>query len=253
MKKLNSLLISGLISLSLLSSQASATIQSDVEPLKPAKTMNSEDPYEKFNRSVYAFNMGFHNLVGAPITNVYLNYVPSPAQTGFKNFFSNLTVPLDAFNSLLQGKVEQSLESFMRFTINTTFGIGGLLDIATPAGLPKKDEDFGQTLSVWGAWNEASFVMVPFIGPQTTRSIIGSVGDSMADPVYVASDIDKEKSGIVLGSAFVNYADVAPYIETLKTQPDPYIFMRESYLQFRTNLIYDGQPPVVNLDDFNFE
>lgn len=232
---------------------AYASEQGVKAPSVPAKTMNSLDPYESFNRSVYDFNMGFHDYIGEPVTNVYSDYVPSPIQTGFKNFFSNLTVPLDAINSLLQGKVEQSMESFMRFTINTTFGIGGLLDIATPAGLPKKSEDFGQTLYVWGAWDEASFIMVPFLGPGTTRSLTGMLVDGSTDPIYSVSEIGNERSRVRIGSGFVNYAEAAPLIETVRTQPDPYIFMRESYLQFRTNLIYDGNPPKANLDDFNFE
>ena len=222
-------------------------------PSEPAQTMNAEDRYESFNRSVYSFNMGFHDYIGEPVTTVYTDYVPSPVQTGFKNFFSNLTVPLDVINSLLQGKVEQSMESFMRFTINTTFGIGGLLDIATSAGLPKKDEDFGQTLYVWGAWDEASFIMVPFLGPGTTRNLTGILVDGSVDPIYSVQDIGSERSRVRTGNAFVNYAAAAPLIETVRTQPDPYIFMRESYLQYRTNLIFDGNPPKADLDDFNFE
>ena len=146
MKKSHLSLSTLLLSLLFFIESANATEQSVKAPLEPAQTMNSEDPYESFNRSVYGFNMGFHDYIGEPVVRVYKDYVPSPVQTGFKNFFSNLTVPLDVINSLLQGKVEQSMEGFMRFTINTTFGIGGLLDIATSAGLPKKSEDFGQTL-----------------------------------------------------------------------------------------------------------
>ena len=252
MKILNTLLISAVLSFASLNSHANPMNQSITESTVPAQTMNSVDRYESFNRSVYSFNMDFHDFIGAPITNAYLDYVPSPIQTGFKNFFNNLSVPLDVVNSLLQGKAEQSMESFMRFTINTTFGIGGLLDIATSAGLPKQSEDFGQTLYVWGAWDEASFVMVPFLGPRTTRNLIGGVVDSTVDPIYEYSDLTEERNRVVFGNAFVNYAQAAPLIETLRSQTDPYIFMRESYLQFRTNEIFDGNPPKANLDDFNF-
>ncbi|MEA3406376.1 MAG: VacJ family lipoprotein [Pseudomonadota bacterium] len=223
------------------------------EPSVPAQTMNALDPYEDFNRSIYSFNMGFHDLIGEPVANAYLEYVPSPAQTGFKNFFTNLSTPLDALNSFLQGKGEQGLEGIMRFVINSTFGLGGLLDIATLAGLPEKKEDFGQTLYVWGIWDEASFVMVPFLGPYTTRSLLGKVSDSSVDPIYTAADMELNRNVMFLGDAFVNYTEVTPLIEELRRQPDPYIFMRESYLQYRTNLIYDGNAPQANLDDFDFE
>jgi len=220
---------------------------------EPAETMNPLDPYESFNRSIYDFNMGFHDLVGDPVTSAYLDYVPSPAQTGIKNFFNNLSTPLDALNSLLQGKVEDGLSNFMRFTINSTFGLGGVLDIATPAGLPEKPEDFGQTLYVWGVWDEATFVMVPFLGPYTTRGLFGKLTDNAVDPVYTALDTNLKKTPIFIGDAFVTYAEASPLVEEVRSQPDPYVFMRESYLQYRTNLIYDGQPPQADLDDFDFE
>jgi len=253
MKNLNILLISIALTFNWLNAHANENTLTAVEPVVSPKVMNTLDPYEDFNRSVYRFNMGFHDLIGAPVTGVYLDYVPSPIQTGFSNFFSNLTVPLDMVNSLLQGKVEEGLSSFMRFTINSTFGLGGLLDIATSAGLPKKDEDFGQTLSVWGVWDEASYVMVPFLGPRTTRNLAGMIVDSSVDPIYEYTNAEDERNKIIFGSTVVNYAAAAPLIDSLRSQPDPYIFMRESYLQFRTNLIYDGNPPKANLDDFDFE
>jgi len=253
MKIFNILLVGFVLNVASLNSYADELNQSITESTTPSQTMNSVDRYESFNRSVYQFNMGFHDYIGAPVVNTYSEYVPSPIQTGFRNFFSNLTLPLDVINSLLQGKVEQSMEGFMRFTINTTFGIGGLLDIATSAGLPKQNEDFGQTLYVWGVWDEASFVMVPFLGPGTTRSLGGMLVDGSVDPIYSVQDLGHERSRVRAGNAFVNYAVAAPLIETVRTQSDPYIFMRESYLQYRTNLIFDGNPPKADLDDFNFD
>ncbi|WP_373018548.1 VacJ family lipoprotein [Thiomicrorhabdus sp.] len=218
-----------------------------------APTMNSRDPYESFNRQIYAFNMGFHDMIGEPVAKAYLNYVPQPAQTGISNFFSNLTMPLNFTNSFLQGKVQEGLEGVMRFTINSTFGLLGLLDIATPAGLELKKEDLGQTLYVWGVWDEASFIMMPFLGPYTTRSLFGKVVDSSYDPAYDLLHDDINRNAIFLGDAFISYTKTVPLIDELKSQPDPYIFLRESYLQYRTNLIYDGNPPQPKLDDFNFE
>ncbi len=218
-----------------------------------APTMNARDPYESFNRKIFAFNMGFHDLIGEPVAKAYLNYVPQPAQTGISNFFSNLTMPLNFTNSFLQGKIQEGLAGVMRFTINSTFGLLGLLDIATPAGLELKKEDLGQTLYVWGVWDEASFIMLPFLGPYTTRSLFGKIGDNSYDPTYKLLHEDINRNAIFLGDAFVSYTKATPLIDQLKTQPDPYIFMRESYLQYRTNLIYDGHPPQPKLDDFDFE
>lgn len=216
-------------------------------------TMNSKDPFESYNRQMFAFNMAFHDSIGKPATDVYLNYVPTPAQTGLGNFFSNLGMPLNIANSFLQGKVQQGLEGFMRFSLNSTLGLLGLLDIATPAGLELKKEDLGQTLYVWGLWDEASFVMLPILGPYTTRSLFGDIGDSSYDPAYDLIHDDFNRNSFVITKGFISYAKAAPLIESLKSQPDPYIFMRESYLQYRTNLIYDGNPPQPKLDDFNFE
>lgn len=253
MKKLNTLLISTFLSATSISSYADMSNQPLTEPTVPAQAFKSIDQYESFNRSVYGFNLAFHDSIGEPVTNVYSSYVPSPVRTGLKNFFSNLTVPLDVVNSVLQGKAEQSMESFMRFVINSTLGFGGLLDIATPAGLIKKDEDFGQTLFVWGFWDEATFVMLPFLGPRTTRNLVGSVTDITVDPVYRVADIDLNQAVTVVGNTLVSYSQATPLIEAVRMQPDPYIFMRESYLQYRTNLIYDGNPPKADLDDFDFD
>jgi phospholipid-binding lipoprotein MlaA len=231
--------------------------QSDLVAVQPvdersAVIMNEQDPYEPFNRKMYAFNMGFHDAIGGPVAHLYLDYVPSPLQTGLSNFFSNLGQPISSLNSFLQGKGQEGLEGIMRFSLNSTLGLFGILDIATPAGLTPEKEDFGQTLSVWGLWDEASFVMLPFLGPYTTRSLFGSVSDSYADPVYHVDDGELRQTPLYVGDAFVSYVKATPLIDELRQQPDPYIFMRESYLQYRTNLIYDGNPPQPALDDFDF-
>ncbi|HHT00612.1 MAG TPA: VacJ family lipoprotein [Thiomicrospira sp.] len=253
MKIFNTFFIGCVLSLNLSNSQAEPLEPVMSEAQKPAETMNALDPYENYNRAVFDFNMKFHNAIGEPVTMAYLDYVPSPAQTGIKNFFSNLTTPLDALNSFLQGKGEEGLSGIMRFAINSTFGLGGLLDIATPAGLPKKEEDFGQTLYVWGVWDEASFLMIPFFGPYTTRSFIGDFADNGVDPIYTMTDTDMNRTAIYFGDVFIKYTVITPLIDEVRQQPDPYIFMRESYLQYRTNLIYDGNPPQADLDDFDFE
>ena len=216
--------------------------------------MNSEDPFEDYNRVVYNFNIGFNDIIGEPIANAY-NSLPSPITTGVSNFFNNLKEPLNIINLAFQGKVEESLGSFMRFTMNSTFGLLGLLDIATEAGLERNEEDLGQTLYVWGLWTESSFIMIPFVGPYTTRELVGSTLDSTYNPVYpYLIDTDTQgKALLFLGNKFVEYSKVVHLTDEMKKQADPYIFMRETYLQHRTNLIYDGNPPEPDIDDFDFE
>lgn len=255
---LRQLSFSLLFSSALLSTAACAHWEDDLV-YKPqiqtqtAPIMNAQDPFETYNRQAFAFNMTFHEYIGSPLTGAYRDYVPSPVQTGVSNFFENLSMPLSFTNSFLQGKVEEGLAGIMRFAINTTFGLGGLLDIATPARLTPPKEDLGQTLSVWGLWNEASFVVVPFMGPYTTRSLFGTLGETYADPVYEHESLEEHRTALGVGNAFVSYVKAAPLIDEISTQPDPYIFMRESYLQYRTNQIYDGKAPQPVLDDFNFE
>jgi len=217
--------------------------------------MNTEDPYESFNRVMFDFNMGFNDTVGKPIADAYNGVLPQPARTGISNVFNNLTTPLSAINCFLQGKGEDGFSEIMRFTINSTFGLFGLLDIAEPAGLEPKKEDLGQTLYHWGVWTESNYLVLPIIGSYATRELTASIVESSYDPVYeiLLDDIDdSERAFIFMSDKFVRYTQVVGLIDDLKNQPDPYVFSRESYLQYRTNLIYDGNPPQTNLDDFDF-
>ena len=244
-----------ILTLGLLFSQPAFAIENSNEPRGIDTVMNTEDPYEDFNRAMFDFNMRFNDSIGRPVVNAYQGVLPQPARTGISNFFDNLSTPVSAINCFLQGKAEDGFSEIMRFTINSTFGLFGLLDIAEPAGLSAKDEDFGQTLYHWGFWDNSSYLVMPFIGPFTTRELFGSASDSVYDPVYPYM-IDTDTQGRVtlyLVNAIDQYSEAMKFIDDLKNQPDPYIFSREAYLQHRTNLIYDGNPPQPSLDDFNFE
>ncbi len=217
--------------------------------------MNVEDPYEDFNRAMFDFNLKFNDTLGIPLANVYNSVIPQPAKTGISNFFDNLSTPISAINCFLQGKAEEGFSEIMRFSLNTTFGLFGLIDIADPAGLEDKNEDFGQTLYHWGFWDKSSYLVLPVVGPYTTRELVGGVADSAYDPVYphlIKTD-SHGRIWIYMGDKFVEYTKVVKLVEDIKTQPDPYIFSRESYLQHRTNQIYDGKAPQPDLDDFNFD
>lgn len=217
--------------------------------------MNDVDPYEGYNRAIYRFNVGFNDIIGEPVATSYNDYVPSPLKTGISNFFNNLKEPLNITNAFLQGKGEAGFSSLMRLSLNTTLGFFGLIDIATPAGLQYQKEDLGQTLYTWGFWTESNFIMMPIIGPYTTRELVGGSVDAAYNPTYpylIKTDL-AGKVGLFIGEKFVDYTKIVHLTDEMKAQPDPYIFMRESYLQYRTNLIYDGNPPQPDLDDFDFE
>jgi len=213
------------------------------------------DPYEPFNRAMFKFNMVFHNTIGAPLAHAYLKIVPQPIQTGLSNFFDNLAIPIHTLNSFLQGKGKEGLEGVMSFSLNTVFGLGGLIDIATPSGLNPPQEDFGQTLYKWGLWPESHYLVLPIFGPYTTRSLFGNGIDDTVDPIYLQKGtlLSDNHWQLNTTSNFIKYSKATPFIDELKNQPDPYIFARESYFQYRKNRLYDGHPPVETLDDFDFE
>jgi len=219
-----------------------------------AEPMNTNDPYENFNRAMFDFNMEFNNYIGQPVGKAYKHYIPTPIQNGTSNFLINLKMPINMLNNFFQGNIERGLGDFMRFSLNTVFGLGGLLDIATPAGLPYEKEDLGQTLYKWGVWNEASFLVLPIVGAYTTRELVGSTMDGLYDPTYryiIQTDL-KGEVAVFLVDKFNNYIKVLDLAEQMNYMPDPYIFYRETYLQYRTNLIYNGKPPLPEINDFDF-
>lgn len=216
--------------------------------------INETDPYESFNRSMHEFNLVFIDKVGKPVADAYLNNVPQPARIGIKNFVYNLKMPMNILNAFLQGKAQKGFEGIMRFSINSVFGLAGILDIATPAGLPYEKKDFAQTLFIWGAWQETNYVVLPILGPYTTREIFGSGASSIFDPTYRIIPASPEFPILATGTyLFSNFTETVDFVDTMKSQPDSYIFLRESYIQHRKNTLYDGNAPQPKLDDFNFE
>jgi len=220
----------------------------------PPPAFNEQDPYETFNRRMFAFNMAVHDSIGKPVARAY-NSLPSPVRTGIHNFITNLGVPLTVVHDVLQGKVEKGATDLMRFAINTVFGLGGLLDIASEAGMTYQPEDLGQTLYVWGIWDGASYLMLPILGPYTTRELAGGVGDAWLDPAYQAIlDADGDvRVAVTTLKGLDTYARIQPMLDQLEDQPDPYVFVRESYLQYRMGLLFDGAPPQPDLDDIDLE
>ncbi len=209
---------------------------------------NPQDPYESYNRAMYKFNDTLDKAVIKPVAQGYDFIVPEPVSWGISNFFSNLNEITVIINDLLQGKFEQAAHDAGRFGLNSTVGVFGIFDVAGHAGYKKNNEDFGQTLGVWGA-EPGAYIVLPLFGPRNVRDTFGLVGDMFTDPVmYVEGDDAR------LALAATRLIDTrARLLGTSKVldeaSDDQYEYIRNAYLQRRQYLVYDGNPP--NADDNN--
>jgi phospholipid-binding lipoprotein MlaA len=200
------------------------------------------DPLEGFNRAVYNFNDGFDRAIAKPVATAYQDVLPNPVRNGVRNFFSNIADLFIGVNNLLQGKAEDALTDWMRFAVNTTFGAAGIADWATDMGLEKHDEDFGQTFGRWGAGSGA-YIVLPFLGPSTVRDSVGTAFNWHFDPVSNHEPVD-ERNAATLLRLTSQRADLLGASSLLEQAAlDPYLFVRDAYLQRRRSLIYDGRPP----------
>jgi phospholipid-binding lipoprotein MlaA len=200
------------------------------------------DPYEAFNRDVYAFNEGFDQDIGRPVASAYRNYVHEEIRGRVRNFFSNIGDLFIGVNNMLQGKFEDGFMDWMRFVFNSTFGLFGLHDVASDAGIEKHNEDFGQTFGRWGA-GDGPYLVLPFLGPSNGRDVVGTGFDVYFDPLGEVRPIDLRNP--LIGLRAVNTrADLLDASRLLEEAAlDKYVFLRDAYLQRRRNLIYDGRPP----------
>jgi phospholipid-binding lipoprotein MlaA len=214
--------------------------------LPEGATADPRDPFERLNRSVYAFNDGLDRAVVKPAAQGYKKVTPQFVQTGISNFFSNAKYPVTLVNNLLQGKITAAASDTARFVLNTTFGLGGLLDPATASGLDRNDEDFGQTLGKWGV-PPGPYVVVPFLGPYTLRDGIGSFADDFAEPRAYLED-DSTRWTLWAADKFERRVRLLEADALLERSGDPYAFVRSAYLQRREYLVRDGDVPVEELD-----
>jgi phospholipid-binding lipoprotein MlaA len=205
------------------------------------------DPLEGYNRAVYKFNDTLDRAVLKPVAKGYDNVVPDLVKTGIHNFFSNLGELVVITNDVLQAKGEQALSDTGRFIINSTFGIVGLFDIATPVGLPKHNEDFGQSLGKWGVGPGPYFVL-PFLGPSTVRDALAKPFDwQLQYPAYV-EHVPTRNSAYALEVIDTRASLLGATNVLGEAALDPYIFVRDAYLQRRQGLVYDGSPPKTEED-----
>ena len=213
-------------------------------------TVNKKDPWESMNRSVFSFNERLDSNVLKPVAKGYKWIMPDPFETAIGNVFSNLNDIPVTFNNILQLKFKNALRSSGRLLVNSTMGVGGMLDVASGMGLEKQNEDFGQTLGHYGI-SSGPYLVLPVLGPSSTRDAGGLMFDLASDPVAVGSFFVAPFIGPVVGST--RFADTrARLLENDKTLDeaslDKYEFIREAYLQRRRNLVHDGNPPQVKDD-----
>lgn len=212
----------------------------------------SADPWQGFNRKVYAFNDGADRLILKPLAKGYDNVVPKPAKAGIGNFFNNLGEPLNLVNNLLQGKFDRALHSTYRFTVNSTIGVLGLFDVAGRYGVTEKPEDLGQTLAAWGM-KPGPYLVLPFFGPSNLRDGLGRIGSSA---LYYPNSLitDSAQGGLALTALEVidARAGLLGADSVLSSQLDPYSFLKVAFESDRVKKLYDGDPPEPPEEDFDF-
>ncbi len=189
------------------------------------------DPWEPMNRRVHAFNNVVDRAVARPLARAYVAVVPQPARLGVTNFFDNLGSPLTMVNQLLQGRPRDAVQTFGRFVVNSTLGIGGIFDPASDLKMKRRSEDFGQTLGTWG-WRQSRYVELPFFGPRTLRDVFGLAGDM---PLSATRQIDDDTVRYGLqGLQLVDTRAQLLSIDSLREgAADDYVLVRDAWLQRR--------------------
>jgi phospholipid-binding lipoprotein MlaA len=209
--------------------------------IPPDAGKNPSDPWEVYNRNMFAFNEGADQYVIKPLAEGY-SKVPEPVRDCIGNIFRNLGDVGNAVNNLLQGKPYEATSDICRIAINSTVGLLGCFDVASKVGLTRSTEDFGQTLGRWGVGSGPYFVL-PLLGPSTVRDTFGRVADLYADPVTYINGNAYEIAALSLRliDLRANLLQAGRLLEAAAL--DKYQFVRDGYLQLRRNLIYDGNPP----------
>lgn len=206
------------------------------------QTADARDPWESMNRSVYQFNEVVDNVAIKPAAQLYVKVLPGFVRTGVSNFLGNLGDVWSMANSALQLKGQATAETFMRINVNTFFGLGGLLDVATEMRLEKRREDFGQTLGYWGV-KPGPYVVLPLLGPSTLRDTLALPLDMQGDASRQFSD-EATRNALTVTRVLDIRSGLLQTVDVVKAASlDPYSFVRDGFLQRRRNDIYDGNPP----------
>jgi phospholipid-binding lipoprotein MlaA len=219
--------------------------------LPPNTQKDPRDPFERVNRATFTFNEALDRRIAKPIARGYKRVTPDPVETGVSNFFSNAAYPTVLVNNLLQGKVKDALSDTGRLLLNTTLGLGGILDPASAAGLARNDEDFGQTLGRWGV-RSGAYVMLPLLGPYTVRDGFGSLLDEFTEPRQYLKD-DGARLSLWAAVQLEKRARLLEADAVLAQAGDRYVFVRSAYLQRREYQVRDGDVPVDESLEQEFE
>ena len=213
-----------------------------------------KDPLEAANRTLWDFNWGIvDKYLLRPTTVAYTAVMPDFARAGVRNAVRNLEEPSNTINSFLQGKGEKGFNALGRFVVNSTVGVLGLIDVATELGLARQTEDMDETFAVWGV-DGGPFVMVPLLGPNDTRGVVGDIIDNTAWP-YAVLNTPLNATRFLL-DAIETRATLMAQEEQINNAIDPYTFVKSAFYQNKTFNIYDGNPPIPeedeeDLDDFD--
>jgi phospholipid-binding lipoprotein MlaA len=213
------------------------------------QTTSKDDPFEPWNRAMYDVHQVVDGKVIKPAVQAYVDVTPKPIQRGISNFFGNLDDVVSVWNDFLQWKLDKAGNDMGRVMINSFFGLGGIIDIASDAGIEKGNEDFGQTFGYWGI-PQGPYLFIPVLGPTTVRDGTGLIVRAYASPLaYVIVDVPTRN--ILYGIGFVDARAQALQAETFVEGAalDRYTFIRRAYLQRREYLVRDGNPAPAKEED----
>lgn len=220
------------------------------DPAEAAAYDEANDPLEPMNRAIFEFNLALDRFVIRPVASVYRDVLPTEAQKSVTSFLSNMRAPVTFANDMLQGEVGRAGTTVGRFVINTLIGFGGAFDVAHELGLQNHEEDFGQTLAVWGA-EEGPYLMLPLFGPSNPRDGVGMLVDIFLDPfTYIFKDNDAEWAGYVrmgLRGIDLRARHFDEFNELQRSSLDFYATLRSLYRQRRVDEINNGKPTALDV------
>jgi len=217
--------------------------------LLPSLSHADSDPFEDINKKTHNLNQTLDLQVASPVARFYKRITPDILEIGITNFTRNIEDLSIAVNNMLQGKVNEGISDLFRFTINSTLGIAGFIDVSTGLGFKKHDEDFGQTLAIWGV-DEGPYIVLPGLGPSTLRDTLAMIPDSFLTPLWL---IDHDRTSYSLTA--IDLVDTRARYLGLESVVigDEYLFYKDAYLQSREFEIKDGEieDDFDEFDDFN--
>ncbi|HIV70569.1 MAG TPA: VacJ family lipoprotein [Candidatus Aquabacterium excrementipullorum] len=213
-----------------------------VAVLQGCATAQNRDPLESLNRKVFSFNETVDDAVLKPVATGYVKITPKLVRTGVSNFVNNIKDVWSAINLVLQGRPGEAAQEVLRVSLNSTLGLAGFIDIARPMGLDRHNEDFGQTLAVWGV-PQGAYLVLPFLGPSTTRDVADLPGNWYFSPSALFRE-PRDANAVRILTIINARAEVLSASNLLgDIALDRYAFLRDAYLQRRLSLVYNGDPP----------